>query len=132
MFPNESMVAYRDKNTALRCHTVKFKQALIQLLVFLIISKFLFPDPGSKLRHEEENSGLLGGPPSFLQESQQKFHPCPSPHTSPAAVQTGRESLSCIRPGAGFGQGQERPSLRRKQWRGGLQVGGGRYWGAGK
>lgn len=97
--------------------------------LFLVISQFLFPGCGSKLRHEEEgNSELLGGPSSSSQESQQRFHPCSShPHTSRAAVQTGRESLSCIFPGAGFGYGQERPNLGRKQWVGGgrLQVGGG-------
>lgn len=73
--------------------------------LLLVRSWFLFSGPGSKLRHEKgENSGLLGGPSSFLWESQQRFLPYPSPLTSPAVVQTGRESLpACFLELAGFG-----------------------------
>lgn len=59
----------------------------------LVPSGLLLPGPGSKLRHEEgENSGLLDGTPS-LQKSQQRVLSRPTPLTSPAAIQTGRESL---------------------------------------
>lgn len=77
----------------------------------LVGSGFLFPGSGNKLRHEEgEHSGLLGGPPSFLQESQQSS-PLPLPPIPPAAVQIGRESLPACFLELGLDRGRKGSAL---------------------
>lgn len=73
----------------------------------LVPSGLLLPGPGSKLRHEEaENSWLLDGTPS-MQKSQRRVLSRPTPLTSPAAVQTGRESLPASFLKLGLGKGRK-------------------------
>lgn len=102
-----------------------FNPELFRNELFLVISRFPFLGPGSKLRHEkEENSEPLGSPPSFSQESQQRFHPCPFPHTSPAAIQAGRESLPASFLVLVLDKDRKGPALGGSSVGGGFQVGG--------
>lgn len=83
----------------------------------LVRSEFLFEVSRSELKHGRGKFGTPGWPPFLLVGVTAQSPPSPLPPHLPSGRPDRKGVFSCRLPGAGFGQGQERPHLGREECR---------------